>query len=145
MTGSNADGRYKFPENCHGTNITGKKEGTSLRYPPRLTPYSSPHTQTFLVQRCVSYCFTRQPHLPRMHGRHISHTSQCTLFSALKLLPSLHYSPSRDADCLQVTWISRHWTEDAVMTGHWYPQDRLSHGFIAPRPLYTGPLCPTLE
>jgi hypothetical protein len=22
---------------------------------------------------------------------------------------------------------------------------RLSHGFIAPRPLYTGPLCPTLE
>jgi hypothetical protein len=22
---------------------------------------------------------------------------------------------------------------------------RLSHGFIAPRPLYTGPLCPTME
>jgi hypothetical protein len=22
---------------------------------------------------------------------------------------------------------------------------RLSHGFIAPRPLFTGPLCPTLE
>jgi hypothetical protein len=24
-------------------------------------------------------------------------------------------------------------------------ESRLSHGFIAPRPLYTGPLCPTLE
>jgi hypothetical protein len=41
--------------------------------------------------------------------------------------------------------VYRMYINTVCRTGHEFCRCRLSHGFIAPRPLYTGPLCPTLE